>query len=539
MAYLIVQGGSSLYRVDLSTGVATGLTLPTGVTLSATRKPKFAVLNQWVVMVNSPTRNLAIDPEGIVRVLVPRAPTHPPSVAAGAGTGLTGAYQFATSFVVLNTDGDLLMESPLSPRSAAVTLANQNASLTDIATSLDTITARRMYRTTAGGNELYHLLDHDGNASEALINNTADASLVLLPLLSSTVTSPPGTLPGIRFKNITEWKSRVWAIADDPTLLDTVFVSDTNKVYAFPNSIVAYPTGQDTIGLVGFVRRKNQLGLLKRTGLWQVAAAANSTGVTIANLSVGQIAFETAGTLSPDTIVVVNDRAYWLGNDGVYEWSDDGVKNITDDSVRPWFTGDTYFNRTRFANAYAKYNKLRHAYELHLAAAGSSNDDRWVSFNLTNRKWYGPHKTDAFTPTHAAYLIDENGLPLALVGGSDGVVYTANAATFRDGAATAIDFDCYGRFHHGDAPTVDHVWGHLKVMNKIETAGTLTITPYVGWFDVAAGTAISHALTSGREALRRLGKGAMARLRFRQNTVNVGCAIYGYELPFTELGERI
>ena len=100
MAFLVAQGGDTLYKVDPDTGTATALTLPTGVTLSATRKPRFAVLNQWVVLVNSPSRNLAIDPEGTVRVLVPRPPISPPHMAGGSGTGVTGTWKGKQSFVV-------------------------------------------------------------------------------------------------------------------------------------------------------------------------------------------------------------------------------------------------------------------------------------------------------------------------------------------------------------------------------------------------------------------------------------------------------
>ncbi len=107
MSFILVQGGTSLYKVDPTTGTATTLTLPTNVTLSTTRKPKFAVLNQWVAMTNSPSRNLVIDPEGVVRVMVPRAPIAPPNVAVGSGTGLTGAYTYKTSFVVIGSDGSL------------------------------------------------------------------------------------------------------------------------------------------------------------------------------------------------------------------------------------------------------------------------------------------------------------------------------------------------------------------------------------------------------------------------------------------------
>jgi hypothetical protein len=417
-------------------------------------------------------------------------------------------------------------------------LTNQNASLTDIARSTDDISARRLYRTLTDGAVYFHLLDHDGNTSEALINGTSDAALELLPALSDTLTSPPGTIPSIRFKWIVEWKSRLWAIADDPTLLDTVFVTETNKVYAWPNSIVAYPTGQDEFGIVGLVPRRNQLGIIKRNGLWQINASSSGTGLTLSNISVQQITFGKAGCISADTIVVVNDRAFWLGNDGVYEWTDNGVRNITDEKVAPWFKSDTYFNRSKFPDAFAKYNEQRNQYELHLAAAGSSDIDRWVALNITNGQWYGPHKTGLFTPTHAAHLVDSNGLPIALVGSSAGVIYTANATTFRDGAATAIDMDVFTPFYHGNAPDIVHYWDEVSALSKIEAAGTLSITPYVGRLDASAGTAISHDLTKGRERLRRLGVGPMLRFRLRHNTVNQSATIYGFEVPFHEVGRR-
>lgn len=539
MAFLIAQGGASLYKINLSTGVATTLTLPSGVTLSTTRKPRFAVLNQWVAMVNSPTQNLVIDPEGTVRVMVPRAPTHPPTVVAGSSTGLSGGYKYRYSFVVLDSDGNLLQESPLSPVSTTATLAATDASLTDIMPSLDTVSARRIYRTLSNGALFFHLLDVEGNVGEALIDNAPDATLTLLPALSDTLVSPPGTLPGSRFKLITEWKSRLWGISDDPDLLDRVFGSETNKVYAWPNSVVAYPVGEDGQGLTGFAVRKNQLGLIKRSGLWQISGSAGSTGIAFANISVQQIAFGKAGSLSPDTSLTVNDRAYYLGRDGVYEWSDNGVMNISNEQVAPWFQTDTYFNRTRFSNAFARYNELRNSYELHLAAAGSSVEDRWVSFNLTTRRWYGPHKTGQLTPTHAAGLVDGDGLPISLVGGADGVVYLANSTLARDGAATAIDFDCTGPWHHADAPDIEHFWGQLSVLSRIESGGTLTVTPTVGRLGASAQATISHDLTTGREILRRLGDGALMQLRFQQATVNRGVSLFGYEVaPVFENGRR-
>lgn len=532
MAFLVVQGGSSLYKVDPATGSATALTLPSDITLDTTRKPKFAILNQWVVVTNSPSRNIAIDPEGNVRPLVPRAPVSPPKVAAGSGTGLTGAYQVKQSFVVFDTAGNLLMESPLSPASPSVTITNKDLSVTQVAISSDSISARRLYRTAAGGTSYFQWIDVDGNTTTAIQSNLSDASLALLPAQPTVLTPPPGTLPGTRMKNIVSWKNRLWGVSSDPEQVDRVVYTEDGKVYAWPNALTAYPTGQDTEGIVAFAPRRDQLGIIKRNGLWQIAGSSSAT------FQVTQIVYGKGGCEAPDSVVVSNDRAYWLSNDGVYEWGPDGIKNISEGTVDPWFTSDTYFNRTRFANAFAKYNHVTDSYELHLAAAGSSSEDRWVSYNIRSKAWFGPHKTDAFTPNHAANGLTSGNLPIVLVGGTDGKVYTANSSTFTDGASTAIDMDVYGPFHHGEAPDIQHLWLELSMLSKKEAGGTLSILPYVGRLDATVGTTISHDLTTGRERLRRLGSGALCRLRFQQNTNAQGATIYGYELPFHELGRR-
>lgn len=534
----LTQIGTSLYTVDLSSGtVSSALTLPTGVTLSSSRKPRFATLNQWTAVVNSPTQNIVIDPEGTVRPLTLRPPINGPTTAVSS-TGLTGAYKYKVSHVILNNEGELLSESPLSPASVSLTLANEGVALTDIPISLDTITARRVYRTLAGGSLYFHVFDVDGNSNTAFFDNKADATLELLPAGATTLAMPPGALAGIRFKIIVEWKSRLWAVADDPALIDTIYASETNKVYTWPNSAVAYPTGQDKEGIVALVPRRNQLGILKRNGLWQIGGSAGSTGISFNNISISQIVVGKAGCVAPDSVVVVNDKAYWLGKDGVYEWSDEGVVNITNDTVAPWFKTDTYFQRSRFPNAFAKYNEARHSYELHLANTGDSTENRWVSFYLKNRKWYGPHLTGLFTPSHAAHVMDDNGLPMALVGASTGVIYTANSTTIRDGASTAIDYDVYTPFYSAEAPDIMHYWGELSMHSDIESGGTLTVTPYLGGLDAGAGTAISHDLTLGRQRLRRLGNGRLMRLRLRENSANQGVSVYGFECQVHELGRR-
>jgi hypothetical protein len=539
MAFLLAQAGTTLYKVDTATGTATALTLPTGVTLSSSRKPKFAVLDQWVVMVNSPSKNLAIDTEGTVRVLVPEAPTNPPITSnVAGGSALTGTYKYWQSFIVKDADGNLLMESPLSDPSVELTVTADDIEVGELQLSADAITGRRLYRNLTGGSLPYRLFDVDDNFTNSVRDGIADTTLELLPSNADGFVTPPGSVPGFRLKNIVEWKSRLWGVCNDPTLVDTVFATDTNKVYTWPNSLIAHPKGAHKDGVVGFGVRKNHLGFLKRVGVWAISATSSGTGINFDNLVVSQIAPRQAGCLSEDTILTIHDKVYWLGRDGVYEWDDTGVHSITDETVAPWFKTSTYFNRTRFGNAFARYNAVTNSYELHLAAAGDSTENRWVSFNLTNRKWFGPHKTGAFTPTHAGDIVDANDLPLTIVGGSDGVLYLGNSANKRDGSATAIDMDCYGPWHIGEDPDDTHYWGQLSVLSKVESAGTMEVIPTVGRLDTAAQTAITHTLTTGRERLRRLGVGPLMRLRFRKNTVNQSASVYGYEVPWHRIGRR-
>lgn len=544
MSFLVVQGGNTLYKVDPSSGSATALTLPSGVTLSTTRKPRFAILNQFVALVNSPSQNLVIDPEGTVRLMVPRAPVNAPNLAAGSGTGYTGSRRIRCSFIVKGSDDSLLMESALSPAGPAVSFTNKDMAITRIPLSVDSISARRIYTTLDSGTAYFFLMDVDGNTGTSALSAISDAGLSVLPALDSGLVAPAGTYPGSRMKTIVSWKQRLWGVADDPAQVDTIAFTDSEKVYAWANSVVAYPKGQDSEGVVGFAPRKDQLGVLKRDGVWQVTGSASgSAGISTSSVVIVQLASGRGGCIAPDSIIVINDRAYWLSDDGVWEWSSEGIRNISDDAVKPWFervvADNTSFNPARFANAFAKYNAKTNCYDLHLAAAGSSTEDRWVSFCLTNRKWYGPHKTGALTPSHAGLAKDANNLPIALVGGTDGVLYVGNQSTLRDGSGTAIDMDCYGPWHSDDAPDDEHFWGQLSLLTKVESGGTLSVTPTVGRLNSSAQSAISHSLTTGRELLRRLGDGALCRLRMQQATVNQGAVIYGYEIdPVFTNGKR-
>ena len=205
--------------------------------------------------------------------------------------------------------------------------------------------------------------------------------------------------------------------------------------------------------------------------------------------------------------------------------------------VRSWFTTDSYFNRARFPYAFAQVDPIRNKYRLFLAAAGSSSEDRWIEYDLNDQTWWGPHKTGAFSPTCALIVPDANDTLIPMCGSSSGYLWKEQA-TRTDSTATAIDYDVDAKRHDGKTPDIDKNWLQLSLLSKVQAAGSMSVTPYVGPLSAAAGTAITADMTKGREKLPRLGAGKFCGLNFRQNVVAQDCELYGYELPFYELGRR-
>ena len=161
-----------------------------------------------------------------------------------------------------------------------------------------------------------------------------------------------------------------------------------------------------------------------------------------------------------------------------------------------------------------------------------------MTYDIENGQWYGPHKTGEFTPTAGGLLQDSNSSPIPAMGSSNGFIWK-DQSTRTDGTSTAIDFDVDSPFLAGAPPVPDIHKQFLDptILTKIQGSGTLTITRRSGTECLGGCTAISHDMTLGR-VLRRLGPGRFAQLNFRQNTAAVDVSIYGFELPYFELGRR-
>lgn len=540
MAFYLAHAGTALQAIK-SDGTVTTLTLPSGVTISSSIRGVFAVLNQQVLFVYAGTKSLWIDPFDLtVRPMHILPPINSPTIAAGASTGLTGAYRCGVAYAVKSSyDGSIVNRSPVTGPSLAVTLANQDASYTNIPVSPDTnVNCRILYRTAAGGSDLFECLQIDDNVTTAIKDALSDAALDDLPA-DPGLGVAPGAQPGTALKLLTAWKSRLWGVSARIDEQDDVRYTEVDQFYGWSdtNSLPAYPRGEDIYGVVALAPRRNALGLLKRERVLSVIGSSSEDFEVI-------IVAEGVGCCAPESMVVIRDKVYWLGLDGVYRWDDSGVVCISRNSVDPWFTTDAVFNRSRFPNAFAKWNPLTNSYDLHLAALGSSVEDRWVSYHLDKEEFLGPHKTAAFTPTCAALLESSTSTLVPVIAASDGYVYVMNQAASTDitgaGVSNAIEGIVEPRWHAMDDPDVFKYWGRLSVLSRIQTAGVqMTITPYVGRLDAAAQATITHDLTTGREIFRRLGVGPLCRLKFSQNTIAWGFVLYGYEIsPVHEVGKR-
>lgn len=521
MAFTLFQGGSTLQFMKTD-GTLTSLTLPSGVTIDPTKRMRATVYGRYVVVVNSPTRPITVDADGVVRVLCPTPPGTPPIVSGVTTGGLTGSFKTKYSYIVRNGAGAIIAESPMSPESLSVTIAAKMLRSASLAPCPDTISAIRLYRTTTGGSTYFPWIDLDGNTQTGTEDDLSDASLNLVaaPILGAP---PLLTIIG-------EFRERLWGVSlTDP---DAVYYTETSKPWSWPsvNRIVIPKEGADDRGVTAILTRRESLAIARQNRTVQIVGNATND-FRVVKLS------EQIGVEAPDSVAVHKDFIIFLAKDGLYLWNNDGIAPLCDKKTRAWFNTDTYFNRSKLKDAVGRIDPLTNKYQLLLAAPGSSNLDRWIEFDIQDNTFWGPHKTDDFTPTWMTTVLDANTLPQTLIASSAGFFYKEQA-TRTDGTGTAIAFDIDGKFHDMATPDIEKFFGELSLISKIQGSGTLSITPYVGGLDASAGVVVSADMTLGRQRLPRLGQGRYCKLNFQHSTAGEDVELYGYELPFFELGRR-
>lgn len=522
MPFSVIQSGTNLQFVDTNGGLTT-LTLPAGATLSTTFPPRWVVYGNYVILVNSPNFPLTIDANGDVRPLTPKAPGSGPVVSAGSAGSLSGTYGgIRYTFIIKDANGHLIAESDFSPGSNTVTISNQNLLVSGIETSTDPITSRRLYRPTTNGAVLFPWLDLDGNTLTTIQDDLSDAGLAILA--APTLGSVP------RLTLVKEWRNRLWGVGD--TDLDTLRFSQADALWAWPvtNAIAIPGIGRDQFGIRALMPRREALGVGRRDLIWQITGHLPDD-FTAVKLS------ELIGVESQESVVTYRDTIWWLWKDGVYQWDNDGFKNISDGKVKSWFSTNDHFNRDMFVHSFAVFDPVRLKYKLYLASTGSTIIDRWVEYDIQAKTWWGPHKTDAFDPTSAFLLTDAEDKQEAVAGSQSAFIWKEHDVA-TDSVQTGIPVKVVTKAFDGDMPDYEKYWGQLSVLGKVQTAGTMTVTPQVGYLGASSLPPLMYDMTKGRQRLGRVGIGKTAQLTFEHSKENEKTEIYGIELPYSIVGHR-
>ena len=541
MPYYIAKGGSNLYRVTTG-GTATALTLPTGVSEISGRRPRFTVLGRAVIVTNAFSVSLLVDPDFNVYPMQLRPPVSAPTLTSAVAGSLSGNFRVKYTHIIKDPlSGRIIAESDFSPISAESGTITSKRLKAVVEVSQDPgVTHRRLYRTTTGpGTTYFPWIDLEGNTLTAVSDDMSDA---LLQLVASPtgLGSAPGMVPGTFMPVVTEWKDRLWGVGGDENDVDILRYTEIEQPYAWKtsNDFNIPPVGFDQFGITGLLPRRDELGVLKRN--FFVKIIGDGTRFERVKVHTGK------GCYATESCLVIDDVGYFLGEDGVYTWGGQNLACISDGAVRQWFTTDTYFNRAQYPNAFAKYNAKYHGYELHLAAAGSSNIDRWVFYDIARGKWWGPHKTDAFTPTSAqGFFLDSNSIFVPVTGASNGKIYKGNQTGFSDATTDDIAISAQTGRMSADTPNIKKLFlGPSFIFKSQAAAGNLQVECYIG--DLEATTTFNGVLRTlsidqtndNRQDFSPLGTGEYCSFLFTETTNSQGCQLFGFELPSHELGQR-
>lgn len=527
MPYTLIQAGNDLFSVNVAGVPSSALVLPNQVKLASNRVPRFAKFNQYVIVVNTPTRPISVDPSGTVRVLVPNAPVSGTVLTAGTGS-LIGTYQALQTYQLLDTSGNIIAESDYGPVDTPIVLASQGLNAAFPTSIIDQVDATQLYRTAATDGEYFPWRQVLGNATTSITNdNTQDAAL------GQVSGKDLGAAPDLTL--CVQWAGRLWGVSRDD--IDNLRYTEAGTMYAWSalNTLLIAPIGNDAAGVTALIPRRDALGVV-RLDTFQQVTGTDRTSFQPVTVEGGQ----QVGCVSQESVVVRNDVAYFLWRDGVYKWDSTGITCVTDGQVRSWFATDTYFNRAMFWRSFAEIDTFGLKYKLFLASAGSDVIDHWVEMDLLTGAWYGPHKTSAFSPTSAVLVAGNNQQPYMMIGSLEGYLSNEQAAK-NDWDLLPIEADVVTTSNEMGAPDTVKYYGEVSVNGPdvVVAANETAIAQVIPIIDDVETAPMAYDMTQGRQRLGRAGTGRGLQIRITHDTINQDLLVYGYEVnPVSEVGRR-
>jgi len=528
MPFTLLQVGNQLKSINPFGGLSAALDLPSGITLATNVTPRFAQFKGNVIVVNTPSRPLQVDEDGIVYPLTLIAPTAAVALTGPNAGTLTGTYLSKQTYILKDILGNIISESDYGPTmTTAVTIATKKL-LATFAVSLDDAVGieTRLYRTATLGSTYFFWKDSGDNTTLTIENDLADASLGVAEGPSR------GAAPDLTL--IAEWAGRLWGV--DRTDVDDLRYTEAGTAYGWSalNTLPIPHVGSDAAGVTALIPRRDALGVARKDTFVQVTGSLR-TNFAPRTVNGG----EKMGCVSQESVVTFNDVAYFLWRDGVYRWDSNGITSVSNDKVRTWFTSDLYFNRAMFWRSFAQLDPTGLKYRLFLASVGSAVIDRWVEYDILNQTWWGPHQTDAFSPSSAVLVAGSNQQPYFMIGSREGYL-SQDQDDKNDWGVSPIALSVETANQDMKEPDYEKYFGELSIHGKDQPAGTITITPKVGELDtLIADTPFSYDMTQGRQRLGRVGHGKQASLLIEHDTINQDVELYGYEInPVNVTGRR-
>lgn len=257
---IIVQGGSVVKDfLNSPTTIYTGLT--------AGKKCTFGILNDKLFISNGYDYPLVYDGTYVKEM---GAPTAKDLLVAGS---LTGAYYYAMTYVISG------VEVVLGTISNTITVSSKSIDL-DLPVGIATCTARKIYRTEAGGSTLKLVTTITDNTTTTYQDNTADGSLgVNIPSTNSSCPTP-------QFITVKDEKIIGAVNANRPNYL---YVTEF-EVEVFFNTSGVYDVsgvGNDNSPLTGLIEDYNQIVVFSKNHIYLADTSGLITSVKQTTSNVG------------------------------------------------------------------------------------------------------------------------------------------------------------------------------------------------------------------------------------------------------------
>lgn len=293
--------------------------------------------------------------------------TAPTATDSGVAGFLNGTYRWKVTFV------SPTMESNGSPASNTLTVTNKQVILSNIPVSTDPqVTARRIYRTLAGGTIYKFVGEIPDNTTTTFTDNVADSAL--------GVDIPIDKDPPPRGKIAEVFKNRVW-MAGVPGFPRRLFFSEYFEPEAWPQTFyVDLPLDQG-----------DEITGLKILGEVLVVYGHNRPLVILGESPfdfVVRRTFANVGAEANRAIVTVENTHVFLSRFGIYAF-DGAIARLLTDDITPTFRE---LDPTKFGQAAAVYNdpKKRVHFSLYIptfAAIGETTNTGELLYDLRTSSW--------------------------------------------------------------------------------------------------------------------------------------------------------